>query len=85
MKIMTCPVNGPRNIAEFQWLGPVHPDPEATDENLIDRLFHAPQPMGTIREWWRHMPSNTVFMAERHLITDDILRTWLAGNAEGAA
>lgn len=79
MKVMVCPLNGPRNISEFQWLGPVHDAPEATEQNLIDRLFHAPNPMGVIREWWRHMPSNTVFMAERNLITDEILRTWLNG------
>ncbi|RJE84114.1 sarcosine oxidase subunit delta [Paracoccus onubensis] len=77
MKIMTCPVNGPRNISEFQWLGPVHDASEATDENLITRLFHAPNPMGVLREWWRHTPSSTVFIAERNLITDEILRTYL--------
>lgn len=80
MKIMTCPVNGPRNIAEFQWLGPVHEAPEATDADLVDRLFFAPNPMGVLREWWRHTPSSTVFIAERDLTTDEILRTWLKGS-----
>ncbi|MCJ1902462.1 MULTISPECIES: sarcosine oxidase subunit delta [Paracoccus] len=80
MKIMTCPVNGPRNISEFQWLGPVHAEDEARDETLVERLFLAPNPMGVLREWWRHTPSNTVFIAERNLISDEILRTWLKGS-----
>ena len=35
MKILTCPLNGPRNIDEFQYLGPVRPapDPEATSDD----------------------------------------------------
>ena len=56
MKIMTCPVNGPRNISEFQWLGPVQAEDEARDETLVERLFLAPNPMGVLREWWRHTP-----------------------------
>jgi len=80
MKIMTCPVNGPRNISEFQWLGPVHDASDATDANLVDRLFFAPNPMGVLREWWRHTPSNTVFIAERDLRSDEILRTYLKGS-----
>ncbi|WP_159587696.1 sarcosine oxidase subunit delta [Chelativorans xinjiangense] len=88
MKVMTCPVNGPRNIAEFQWLGPVRDDEAPEGRALVEHLFFAPNPMGVLREWWRHTPSNTVFIAERHLNTDEILRTYLKGagtaNASGA-
>ncbi len=80
MKIMICPVNGPRNISEFQWLGPVHEAAEVTGENLVDRLFFAPNPMGVLREWWRHTTSSTVFIAERDLTSDEILRTYLKGS-----
>ncbi|WJS85906.1 sarcosine oxidase subunit delta [Paracoccus sp. TOH] len=85
MKIMTCPLNGPRNISEFQWLGPVHDDAELTAAALVRHLFFAPNPMGVLREWWRHTPSNTVFIAERNLITDEILRTYLKPAADNIA
>ena len=77
MKIMTCPVNGPRNIAEFQYLGPVpNADPEDPDQ-LIDALFYVDNPLGILREWWRHTPSNVLFIAERHTVSDEIVATFL--------
>ena len=42
MKIMTCPVNGPRNISEFAWAGEVtrSPDPaQCSDREWTDFLF----------------------------------------------
>lgn len=77
MKIMTCPLNGRRNISEFQFLGAVRDTSEPTAEGLVRHLFFAPNPLGLLREWWRHTPSNTVFIAERDLTTDQILRTYL--------
>ena len=80
MKILTCPLNGPRNIDEFQYLGPVRPapDPEATsDDDWARHLFRAENRPGAMTEWWRHTASNTVFLAERDIVSDSILRTWL--------
>lgn len=77
MKILTCPVNGPRNITEFQYLGPVRQASAAEPEQLIEALFYAENPLGVLREWWRHTPSNTVFVAERHTVSDEILATRL--------
>ena len=77
MKILTCPVNGPRNITEFQYLGPVRPTGADTPDRLIEVLFYAENPLGVLREWWRHTPSNIVFVAERHTVSDDILTTYL--------
>ena len=81
MKIMPCPFNGPRNITEFAYFGPVRrmPDAEsATDEEWAEYLFVAPNPAGLIREWWCHTPTNTFFIAERDTVTDEILRTYYA-------
>ena len=79
MKLLACPLNGPRNIEEFQYLGPVResPDPDAlTDGQWARHLFRAENRPGIMLEWWRHTPSNTVFLAERHTVTNDILRTF---------
>ena len=35
MKVMNCPLNGPRNISEFVWGGEVKPMPD--DAKLSDR------------------------------------------------
>jgi sarcosine oxidase subunit delta len=80
MKILICPVNGPRNIDEFQCLGPVRetPDPEATDDRGWARqLFRAENRRGVVTEWWRHVPSNVFFLAERNIVSDVVLRTFL--------
>lgn len=77
MKILTCPVNGPRNITEFQYLGAVRiADPEEPDQ-LIEALFYPESSLGVVREWWRHTPSNTILIAERDTVTDGIVATYL--------
>jgi len=79
MKLLTCPLNGPRNIDEFQYLGPLRPElsKDAPDAAWAVHLFRAENRPGPMVEWWRHTPSNTVFLAERHTVTDTVLRTWL--------
>ena len=77
MKLLTCPVNGPRNITEFQYLGPVRSAHADQPGQLIEALFFAENPLGVLKEWWRHTPSNTVFTAERHTVTDQIMATYL--------
>ena len=70
MKLLICPLNGPRNIDEFQYLGPLRetPDPDATsDADWARHLFRMPNGAGVLREWWRHRASNYVFLAERGL------------------
>lgn len=84
MKLMTCPMNGPRNITEFQYLGPVRPAPEpegASDADWAAYVFGAPNARDFVLEWWRHTPSNNVFVAERHLGTGEVRRTFAPGNA----
>lgn len=81
MKILICPLNGPRNITEFQYLGPVREEEAENVDQLVSRVFFPPNPAGVLVEWWRHTTSNTVFLAERNTVSDEILRTWLPGRA----
>jgi sarcosine oxidase subunit delta len=79
MKQLLCPLNGLRNIDEFQYLGPVRevlaPD-AASDAEWARHLFRAENRPGVMLEWWRHRPSNYVFLAERHIVTNTVQRTF---------
>ncbi|WP_419904445.1 sarcosine oxidase subunit delta [Kiloniella sp.] len=81
MKLMTCPVNGSRNISEFQYFGPVRDTSVDVPENLTEHLFLFPNPIGILQEWWRHTPSNTIFIAERNTASDEIMATYLPQKA----
>lgn len=79
MKIMTCPLNGPRNISEFIYGGEVteHPDPHGcSDEEWTDYVFFENNEAGLVREWWYHAPTAYWFIAERHTVTEEIIRTY---------
>lgn len=79
MKIMNCPLNGPRNISEFTCFGPVHDSVDmlsVSDADWCHYLFFHENKAGIIREWWRHTPSNYFFIAERHTVTDEIVATY---------
>jgi len=65
MKVMNCPLNGPRNISEFAWGG--------------EWLFLENNEAGVVREWWCHVPTSFWFIAERNTVTDEILKTYPAG------
>ncbi len=79
MKIMPCPLNGPRNISEFIYGGEVveEPDPATcTDAQWADFVFMRNNPAGVVREWWCHAATAYWFIAERDTVTDRILRTY---------
>jgi sarcosine oxidase subunit delta len=81
MKIMNCPLNGPRNISEFVTHGEVLDMPEpnrTTDTDWADYLWMSSNDIGIVREWWCHVPTAYWFIAERHTVTDEILRTYPA-------
>jgi sarcosine oxidase, subunit delta len=80
MKVMVCPLNGPRNISEFSYGGEVkqRPAPGATQDAVADYVFHKENWPGVTREWWFHMPTSYWFIAERNLATDEIVRTFPA-------
>jgi len=78
MKILTCPLNGPRNISEFVWGGEVKKMPEpatCSDQEWTDYLFLEDNIAGEIHEWWLHAPTNYWFIARRDTIRDEILET----------
>lgn len=80
MKIMHCPLNGPRNIQEFVCAGEVtiEPDAAASDQQWADYLFLQDNRAGVVREWWLHAPTSYWFIAERDTRSDEILRTYPA-------
>jgi len=80
MKIMICPINGPRAVTEFAYAGELRdqPDPaSASDGEWADYVFNKSGIAAIKREWWCHTPSGVWFVAERDTATDTILRTYL--------
>lgn len=80
MKIMPCPLNGPRNISEFTCGGEVLelPGPECSRDAWVDYVYLENNRAGVVREWWYHTPTAYWFIAERDTRTDEILGTWPA-------
>jgi sarcosine oxidase subunit delta len=79
MKVMNCPLNGPRNITEFTYGGEFKdmPDPlTCSDAQWAHYVFNSENAAGVVREWWMHNASSYWFLAERHTVTDEILRTF---------
>ena len=77
MKILTCPLNGPRNIAEFTYGGEYRepPDPDAaSDREWAEHVFFHDNGEGVVLEWWCHTASAFWFLVERDTRSDEILR-----------
>jgi len=82
MKIMPCPLNGPRNIQEFACFGEVKPmpDPNALDDAAwAEHVWYSDNEAGVVREWWCHLATAYWFIAERNTVTDEIVRAYPAG------
>jgi sarcosine oxidase subunit delta len=80
MKMIPCPINGPRPVEEFVYGGGFRemPDPQqASDEQWTDYVFNRDGEPGVRREWWYHLPSGTWLIAERDNRTDQFVRTYL--------
>ena len=79
MKIMNSPLNGPRNISEFTYGGELKAMPDSatcSDIEWADYVFNSDNAAGVVTEWWMHTPSSYWFLAERHTVTDQIIRTF---------
>ncbi|MGI9236265.1 MAG: sarcosine oxidase subunit delta [Woeseiaceae bacterium] len=79
MKILVCPLNGPRNISEFTYGGEYHslPDPTQSDDRAwAEYVFFHDNKAGAVIEWWCHTASSYWFLAERDTQTDKVLRTF---------
>ncbi len=78
MKILNCPLNGPRNISEFTYGGEYHAMPDAAKSSRSDwaeYIFFHRNPAGPVIEWWCHTASAYWFLAERDTRNNEILRT----------
>ncbi|MCE2969018.1 MAG: sarcosine oxidase subunit delta [Burkholderiales bacterium] len=79
MKLLACPINGLRPVAEFAYGGEVRAEPAGAvvDAQWADYVFNRNGAAGVKREWWYHVPSGTWFVAERDTARDVVLRTYL--------
>jgi len=56
------------------------PDPgTGTDREWGGFVFLENNTAGVVREWWCHVPTSFWFIAERNTVTDEIIRTYPAG------
>jgi sarcosine oxidase subunit delta len=81
MKVITCPLNGPRNAQEFICGGEVRFEPRGSQSGAqawADYVFLQENPCGLVREWWCHVPSGYWFIVERDTASDTFLRSYPA-------
>ena len=86
MKILNCPLNGPRNISEFSYGGEFHsmPDPARCESReWVEHVFFNENKAGVVTEWWYHKATSYWFLAERNTVTDEIVRTFPASDVFG--
>ena len=84
MKILVCPLNGPRPVSEFAYGGSVRPSPDpgsCTDAEWSDYVFNRAGSPGVKREWWCHIASGYWFIVERDTLRDVVLATYAADAA----
>jgi len=80
MKLMHCPINGPRPVSEFAYAGEVRAMPEpdaANDAQWASYVFNRSGAAAVKKEWWCHTPSGVWFIAERDTRTDEVASTYL--------
>ena len=88
MKVIHCPLNGPRPALEFVSAGEVResPDPDScSDAEWTAYLFNRASVPGVKREWWCHTPSGYWFIVERDTGRDEILATYDAAELTARA
>jgi sarcosine oxidase subunit delta len=84
MKLLRCPLNGPRPLLEFFCGGEVRATPAAdcSDAEWLAYLLHRNSVPRVKREWWCHTPSGYWFIAERDTARDEFLRTYDAAEQQ---
>ncbi len=76
MKLLDCPLNGPRNIAEFTYGGEYHAPPmDCGTRAWAEHVFFHENAAGRVFEWWCHTATAFWFIAERDTRSDEILQT----------
>lgn len=84
MKILVCPLNGPRPVSEFAYGGEVRrmPDPDrCSDREWSDYVFNRSGSPGIKYEWWCHIASGFWFIAQRDTARDVVIATYPADAA----
>jgi sarcosine oxidase subunit delta len=88
MKLLTCPLNGPRPLLEFVCGGEVRALPmditgtrDCSDQEWTAYLLNRNSVPRVKREWWCHTPSGYWFIVERDTARDEFLKTYDAGQA----
>jgi sarcosine oxidase subunit delta len=84
MKILVCPLNGPRPVSEFAYGGEVRrsPDPDTcTDAEWSSYVFNRSGSPGIKYEWWCHIASGFWFIALRDTARDLVVATYSADAA----
>jgi sarcosine oxidase, subunit delta len=84
MKILVCPLNGPRPVSEFAYGGEVRrsPDPDTcTDAEWSSYVFNRSGSPGVKYEWWCHIASGFWFIALRDTVRDVVVATYSADTA----
>jgi sarcosine oxidase subunit delta len=91
MKLINCPLNGPRNAQEFVCAGEVKNEPvqDAAIGTWADYVFLENNLQGVVHEWWCHIASNYWFIVTRDTKTEEIIATnapavFFAGQEPGA-
>ena len=82
MKLLNCPMNGLRPLAEFVFGGEHREMPDAatcSDQEWAAYVHYRDNAPGIKKEGWYHTPSGTWFIAERNTMTDEVLNTYLFG------
>lgn len=80
MKILTCPINGPRPVSEFAYGGELRTMPSPATVSDLDWAAYVFNRRGVAdvkHEWWYHIASGVWFVAERNTATDVVMRTYL--------
>ena len=86
MKMIPCPLNGPRPEDEFICGGAVKAMPPQSADDIAWRDYLFMESTARRRwEWWCHLPAGFWFAALRDLTTDEFLQTCSAEEAEEKA
>jgi sarcosine oxidase subunit delta len=77
MKLVNCPLNGPRNAQEFICGGEVIDEPaqDAAMADWADHVFLENNTKGVVHEWWCHVASSYWFIVTRDTQSEEILAT----------
>jgi sarcosine oxidase, subunit delta len=81
MKIMICPLNGPRPVSEFVYGGEVRHSPNqatCSDAEWSNYVFNRSGSPGVKYEWWCHAASGSWFIALRDTVRDAVIATYTA-------